>query len=69
MQADDKQQGNQTAPVLDASAAPTTGAVEGPRKLRILVGKLRAKLGDDASAPRYVQTESGVGLRFIPSEW
>ena len=37
--------------------------------LRILVGKLRAKLGDDASAPRYVQTESGVGLRFIPSEW
>ena len=37
--------------------------------LRILVGKLRAKLGDDASAPRYVQTESGVGLRFIPNEW
>lgn len=37
--------------------------------LRILVGKLRAKLGDDASAPRYVQTESGVGLRFIPSDW
>ena len=37
--------------------------------LRILVGKLRGKLGDDATAPRYVQTESGVGLRFIPSEW
>lgn len=37
--------------------------------LRILVGKLRARLGDDASAPRYVQTESGVGLRFIPAEW
>lgn len=37
--------------------------------LRILVGKLRAKLGDDASAARYVQTESGVGLRFLPSDW
>jgi len=33
--------------------------------LRILVGKLRTKLGDDATAPRYIQTESGVGLRFI----
>ncbi len=33
--------------------------------LRILVAKLRAKLGDDAAAPRYIQTESGVGLRFI----
>ncbi len=37
--------------------------------LRILVGKLRSKLGDEAAAPRYVQTESGVGLRFIPSDW
>lgn len=33
--------------------------------LRILVAKLRSKLGDDASAPRYLQTEAGVGLRFI----
>lgn len=33
--------------------------------LRILVAKLRAKLGDDAAAPRYLQTEAGVGLRFI----
>jgi two-component system KDP operon response regulator KdpE len=33
--------------------------------LRILAAKLRAKLGDDASTPRYIQTEAGVGLRFI----
>ena len=32
--------------------------------LRILVGKLRHKLGDDATAPRYIFTEPGVGLRF-----
>jgi two-component system KDP operon response regulator KdpE len=33
--------------------------------LRILVGKLRHKLGDDAANPRYIMTEPGVGLRFI----
>ncbi len=33
--------------------------------LRILVAKLRMKLGDEAAAPRYIQTEAGVGLRFI----
>ncbi len=33
--------------------------------LRILVGKLRQKLHDDAAAPRYIVTEPGVGLRFI----
>ena len=33
--------------------------------LRILVAKLRSKLGDDAAAPRYLRTETGVGLRFI----
>ncbi len=32
--------------------------------LRILVGKLRQKLGDPALASRYVFTEPGVGLRF-----
>ena len=33
--------------------------------LRILVGKLRSKLGDDAVNPRYIVTEPGVGLRFL----
>lgn len=36
--------------------------------LRILVSKLRHKLGDDASMPRYIITEPGVGLRFILTE-
>jgi two-component system, OmpR family, KDP operon response regulator KdpE len=36
--------------------------------LRVLVGKLRQKLGDDATAPRYIQTEPGVGLRFIATD-
>lgn len=33
--------------------------------LRVLVGKLRHKLHDDAARPRYIATEPGVGLRFI----
>lgn len=36
--------------------------------LRILVGKLRQKLGDEATAPRYIATEPGVGLRFVVRE-
>ncbi|MEO7478787.1 MAG: response regulator transcription factor [Lysobacteraceae bacterium] len=36
--------------------------------LRILVAKLRAKLGDDAAAPTWIATEPGVGLRFINSK-
>ena len=31
---------------------------------RILVGKLRQKLGDDALQPRWILTEPGVGLRL-----
>lgn len=33
--------------------------------LRVLVAKLRHKLGDDATAPKYIATEPGVGLRFL----
>ncbi len=36
--------------------------------LRVLVGKLRHKLGDDASAPQYIITEPGVGLRFLAKD-
>ena len=33
--------------------------------LRVLVAKLRQKLGDDAAHPRWLMTEPGVGLRFL----
>lgn len=36
--------------------------------LRVLVGKLRQKLGDAASDPKYIITEPGVGLRFLSQE-
>lgn len=32
--------------------------------LRVYVGQLRQKLGDDAAAPRYIVTEPGVGYRL-----
>lgn len=33
--------------------------------LRVYVGQLRQKLGDDSSQPRFVATEPGVGYRWI----
>lgn len=39
--------------------------VEDTQYLRVVVGKIRQKLGDDAAAPRYLRTEPGVGYRFI----
>ena len=33
--------------------------------VRILVAKLRQKIGDDAASPRYIATEPGVGLRWM----
>lgn len=36
--------------------------------LRILIGRLRHKLGDDPTEQRYIQTEPGVGYRFIEND-
>lgn len=33
--------------------------------LRIVIGHLRQKLGDDPAAPRWLKTEPGVGYRFL----
>ncbi|QDE41394.1 response regulator transcription factor [Luteibacter pinisoli] len=38
--------------------------VQDTHYLRIVMGKLRQKLSDDASAPRWLKTEPGVGYRF-----
>ncbi len=35
--------------------------------LRIVLGKLRQKLGDDPATPRWLKTEPGVGYRFLVS--
>ena len=37
---------------------------EDTQYLRVYIGQLRHKLGDDAAAPRYVITEPGVGYRL-----
>lgn len=34
--------------------------------LKVFVGRLRHKLGDDPEQPRYIQTERGSGYRFVP---
>lgn len=36
--------------------------------LRVFVRRLRAKLGDDAAAPRYIETMRGVGYRMLGGE-
>ncbi len=33
--------------------------------LRVFIGRIRAKLKDDAAAPRFILNEPGVGYRFI----
>ncbi|MFL1465739.1 response regulator [Marinobacter sp. HN1S83] len=35
--------------------------------LRVLIGRLRQKLGDDPTEQNYIQTEPGVGYRFLES--
>lgn len=39
--------------------------VEDTHYLRVVVGHLRDKLGDDAAAPRFIVTEPGVGYRLL----
>lgn len=39
--------------------------VEDTHYLRIVVGHLRQKLGDDPTAPQYIVTEAGVGYRLM----
>lgn len=39
--------------------------VQDTHYLRIVVGHLRQKLGDDPAAPRWLKTEPGVGYRFL----
>jgi two-component system KDP operon response regulator KdpE len=36
--------------------------------LRVYVGQLRRKLGDDATNPRFIVTEPGLGYRWIAEE-
>ncbi|WP_108651093.1 response regulator [Dongshaea marina] len=36
--------------------------------LRVLVGQLRKKLGDDIQQPRYIETETGIGYRLRMDE-
>lgn len=39
--------------------------VQDSQYLRIVIGKLRQKLGDDPARPRWLKTEPGVGYRFV----
>ena len=39
--------------------------VEDTHYLRIVVGHLRQKLGDDPASPRFIVTEAGVGYRLV----
>jgi two-component system KDP operon response regulator KdpE len=42
--------------------------VQDSHYLRIVIGRLRQKLGDDPAAPRWLKTEPGVGYRFLAGE-
>ena len=33
--------------------------------LRVYIRQLRQKLGDDATNPRFIMTEPGIGYRFL----
>ena len=35
--------------------------------LKVFINRLRRKLGDDTTSPRYIETKRGVGYRLIPA--
>ena len=39
-----------------------------PQYLRVFVGRLRQKLGDDPAQPRFILNEPGVGYRFLEEQ-
>ena len=39
--------------------------VDDTHYLRVVVGHLRQKLGDDPAAPRFIVTEAGIGYRLL----
>lgn len=41
--------------------------VEDTHYLRIFIARLRTKLKDSPTSPRYIETEPGVGYRFLPA--
>jgi two-component system KDP operon response regulator KdpE len=43
------------------------GYADDSRGLRVFVRQLRRKLGDDATNPRWILTEAGLGYRWLPS--
>ena len=50
------------ATILEGSRQKETLASD----LKVLVRRLRRKLGDDGETPRYIQNEWGLGYRFVP---
>jgi len=42
-----------------------TSHLEDTHYLRILMARLRTRLADDPASPRYLETEPGVGYRFL----
>ena len=50
------------------SAVWGEGYTDDTQVLRTYVKQLRAKLGDDSAAPRFIRTETGIGYRFIQTE-
>jgi DNA-binding response OmpR family regulator len=39
-----------------------------PAALRVFIRRIRAKLGDDAAAPRYIETVRGLGYRLLAGD-